>query len=381
MAVLLAAEILRLTLAGMYAELDPARAESFAPRLPEVLLSSAMAEVGAAAAQGQDPPQSALEKLRRLSKMDPLRVQPLLVQAAVEQKNGDGARAEQLLLEARRRDPRSPAARYLLADGWLRSGRIAEGLGEMAILARLLPGSAAQLMPALAQYANAPGAAEQLKRMLVANPQLKHPLLAALAADPGNADLILELDSAIPGFAGKRTPEWQTRLLEGLIRQGAYDRGYATWQRISGIRGPRPLLFNADFRRLNAPPPFNWAFASSGAGLAEPENGSMRVLFYGRDDITLASQLLLLEPGAYRFSVSASGTAVPRSLAWVMTCIPAKTTLLAQPIAAPARMQARFEVPSGGCPAQRLELRGLNQDMPKESDVRFRPLLLERLGQ
>lgn len=379
-AVLLGAEVARLTLANAFAETRPQLAARLAPYAPDVLVSQAMAQVGEAAAEGRTPPQSAIQRLHQLTRVAPLHAQPFLVEGAIAQRSGDTARAEQMLVEARRRDPRSAGARYLLADLWLRQGRISEGLVEMATLSRLLPTSFVQLVPALAEYARTPGASERLRRILSSDPRLKEPLLNALAADPDNLELILELEGSVGGSSDVKSSPWQARLLNGLIREGAYERAYALWQQLSGFAGPRPLLFNPDFRRVAAPPPFNWSFASSGAGFAEPENGTMRVLYFGRENATLASQLLLLPPGAYRLSAPVSGGAAPQSLAWTVSCVPTGTQLVELGLGSSSTAAGIFEVPAGGCPAQTLELKGRAQDMPQESDVRAGPLALERIG-
>lgn len=340
-------------------------------------MQSAMTEVGQAAAVGQRPPPSAMDRFGELRRVAPLDPQPYLVEAAIAQRSGDLDRAERLLVEARRLDPRSAAARYLLADVWLRQGKVVEGLGEMAALGRLLRGSAVQLVPALAEYAKAPGASAQLARVLRSNPQLKQPLLNALAADPDNAGLVVELNGASGPAADGKVPGWQARLLDGLVQRGSYDRAYQLWRHFSAIQGGRPLLFNGDYRQLAAPPPFNWAFASGRGGFAEAGNGSMRVLHYGREDVSLASQLLLLSPGRYRFSAPASGTAAPGALAWVLVCTGGKTLFEISPGAAAA---AVFEVPGGDCPAQQLVLKGRALDAPKESDVRVGRTQIERVA-
>ena len=378
-AALLALEVSRLTLAVAVAEKRPGTAEALAPRSPQALAGTAMAEVGKAAAYGRTPPASASERLHELARVAPLSPEPFLVEAALALRQSDLQRAERLLVEARRRDPRSRAARYLLAETLIRQGRLAEGLGEIGTLARLLPGSSAQLAPVLAQFADAPGALEPLKRILAANQPLKQPLLNVLAADPDNLPLILELDQAAPTTDGTRSPPWQSLLLNGLVARGDYDRAYQLWQRFAGIRGERPLLYNSNFSELPAPPPFNWSLASGRAGLAEAANGQMRVLHYGRENATLASQLLLLKPGSYTLSVPVSGTAAPGAIAWTLTCLPsAKSPLMQLPLSQPGRAQATFQIPSGGCPAQKLELVARASDMPKESDILLGPVSLER---
>ena len=375
---LLGIEVTRLTLAGIYPETRPELAESLAPRLPGVLVSSAMAQVGQAAAQGQTPPQSAMESLARLTRVAPLRTEPLLVQAAVAQRAGEVDRAEWMLSEALRRDPRSPAARYLLADLWVRQGHVAEGLRQMAILSRLLPGSTAQLASALSEYAGTPGAETELVRMLRTNPQLEQPLLSALAQDPDNLPLILKLDRAAPGPRMRKAPGWHAALLNGLVRRGDYEQAYGLWRRFAGFNGERPLLFNKGFAPVAAPPPFNWTFNSSSAGVVEPGNGRMRVLYYGRANAVLAFQLLLLPPGSYDLSMNVSGNAAPDALAWSLYCLAGKKPLAQLELGPSSPARARFEVPESGCEAQMLELRGRVLDVPKDSDVLIGPAEIQR---
>jgi tetratricopeptide (TPR) repeat protein len=373
----LAVEVARLTAAAGLAETRPGLAETLVPRSPDALMEAAMSEVGQAAAVGRVPPLSAMRRLGELQRRAPLDPQPYLVEAAIAQRSGDMDRAERLLVEARRLDPRSAAARYLLADVWLRQGRVVEGLGEMATLGRLVRGSAVELVPALAEYAKTPGAAAQLAKVLQANPHLKQPLLSALAADPDNAGLIIELHGASGPSDDAKTLGWQKRLLDGLVQRGSYERAYQLWRRFSGTQGGRPLLFNEDYSQLAAPPPFNWAFASGRGGFAEPGNGSMRVLHYGREDVSLASQLLLLPPGRYRFSAPVSGSAAAGALAWVLACSGGKTLFEISPEQAGSVM---FEVPAGDCPAQQLALRGRALDAPQESDVRVGRAKIERVA-
>ncbi|HET9810778.1 MAG TPA: hypothetical protein VFP53_03670 [Sphingomicrobium sp.] len=378
---LLAAEVVRLTIAGSFAESRTDRAARLAPQRPDVLVATAMAGVGQAAAAGQLPPHSVMATLGRLAQWAPLEPEPLLVDAAIAEKKGDIARAEKLLLEARRRDPRSTPARYLLADLWLRQDRLGEGLGEMAILTRLLPATSVQLVPALAALAKSPGASDRLRAILVSNPRVKQPLLNALAVDPDNLDLILDLNSSTPTVRGAGS-SWQPRLLNGLIGDGNYARAYQLWRKLSGFPpGTPPTLFNGDFRQVPAPAPFNWTFNSTGAGFAEPGGGRLRVIFYGRNNASLASQLLLLPPGRYRFSSGADGEMTAGAIAWTLSCANSKTKLMDRTLGdATGVMTSTFVVPAAGCPAQQLALVGRAQDTARESDVQIGPVAVERVG-
>ena len=118
------------------------------------------------------------------------------MQGAIALRKGDLARAARLIGSARDRAPRSPAARYLLADVYLKSNRPLPAMREMAVLNRLVPAASAQLAPSLAGYARTPGAIPQIRQILASYPELETPLLAKLSWDPNNADLILSLASA-----------------------------------------------------------------------------------------------------------------------------------------------------------------------------------------
>ncbi len=376
-ALLLAADLARLTVADTEADGNPALAARLASGIPPSLVSLAMAEVGEAAASGRDPGQDTLERLRLLSARAPLEPEPFLVEAALAQRSGELDRAESLLKQARLRNPRSAAARYLLADVWLRQGKLMEGLGEMAVLSSIVPSSTVQLVPALSDYAKTPGARENLGRILAINPRLRRPLLTALSADPANADLILAL-ARTERTADSADKGWQSRLLDGLVNSGEYDRAYAIWRRFAGApEGRAELLFNGSFRRIDAPPPFNWSYSSNAAGFAEPAGGQLRVLYYGRQNALLARQVLLLAPGKYRFDSPVSGEGGSGTLVWTVTCIPGGSEVMK--IAADAG-DVLFAVPASGCRAQFLGLSGHAQETPSDVDVRIGPARLERAG-
>lgn len=337
-----------------------------------------MAEVGAAAATGAGPSPQTAERLRRLASTAPLRPEPYLVDAALAARDDDFARAEALLAEARWRNPRSAAARYLLADTLLREGKLTEALQEMAVVSRLIPSTSVQLVPALAEYAQAPDAREQLDAVLQANPRLKRPLLNALSSDPANAELVLALAGQDARSAERSAKQWKSRLIQGFIAQGDYAAAHALWRRFAGRSGDAsPLLNNGTFAESPAPPPFDWSYNSGRGGFAEPAGGRLRVLHYGREDMRLASQLLLLEPGAYRFRAPVSGTAAADALAWTLTCVSSGRRLMQLVVG--QGDSAQFGVPDG-CTAQMLALEGRSNEMPQSSDVQIGPAAIERVG-
>jgi hypothetical protein len=336
-----------------------------------------MKQVGQFAAKGENPDRETLGRFQVAAAAAPLRPEPFQVQAAIAEESGDLPRAEGLLVAARWRDPRAAATRYLLADVELRQGKVVEGLSELAILSRLFPAATVQLVPALSQFARTAGARDKLYAILQSNPQLRRPLLESLAADPANADLVVSLAGPDSRSSEPRAQHWKARLLGGFIQKGDYTGAYRLWRSFAGLPGTAsPLLFNGGFRTTPAPPPFNWTYSSGSAGVAEPSDGKLRVLFYGRENAELASQLLLLTPGAYRFEAPVSGSVADGALEWTLSCARSGKQVMTLPLAG-ANPEIRFEIPEG-CSAQELVLRGSAQEMPENSDIRIGPVAIER---
>lgn len=381
LAVILAAEVARITAASVLADYEPALALRYAPNSPEALAASALGQVGAAAAKGDNPDENTFRQLRIVAQSDPLRTEPFLVEAAMAERAGYYDRATELLIEARLRDPRSAAARFLYADTAIRRGRIIEGLREMVVLSRLIPGASIQLVPALAEYARTQSSHGKLAAILAENPQLKNPLLVALATNPDNANLIISLAGPPAAHPDNNTTAWQSNLLLGEIARHDYQRAYNLWRGFAQLpEGRTPLLFNGSFRQVLAPPPFNWTLSSSSAGIAEPQNGKLRVLYYGRQDATLASQLLLLRSGIYRFSAPFLGDMTMGTLSWSINCVGMKTPLMEFSLGTSTRDAAVFTVPTTGCPAQSLQLNAHSQDSPEAIDVQIGPVSIERVA-
>ena len=349
------------------------------PSHPDVLADKVMAEVATSAARGETPSPATLSEVEQLARIAPLKPEPFLIKGAIAVRGGDYARAERLLLQGRLRAPRSAAARYLLADLYLRTGKPLAAMREMAILNRLLPEAASGLAPALAAYAQGRGTQPgQLRAILKAYPELEPRLLNELALDARNADLVLALARPAPPSA---TPiEWQQRLFSRLIEKGDFERARAIWEKMSGARVPRAGLFNPVFGSVPAPPPFNWEFPSTSGGVAEPRNG-LHVLYYGRENLVLARQLTMLSPGAYRLTMTVTGDVSDAgAIRWTVTCLPGGNAILELPLSAPkspAHIGGGFTVPAG-CAAQRIELAARSQDMNERADVQISDLRLAR---
>ena len=366
--VLLAAQIVRTAVVTD----DSARAE-FAPRLwsshPAVIIDRTMTEIGGRAAHGRSLTPEILRQVEQIAREEPLAPEPFLIKGALAQVEQRQELAEQLFTAARARDPRSVAARYFLADRYLRSGRTPQALDEIAVLSRLFPQGRASFGPALAAFAKTPGAVPQLRSFFHASPELEPLVLTTLADDANNANLILALWKGRGSGTNVETAAWQSKLVNKLVEQGAFAKAYSTWRRIAGVNDGQGTVFNPGFIKSIVPPPFNWSFAGVG-GLVEPAAGDrLHVIYFGRADTVLAEQQLLLAPGRYQLSMDISNPpGEGGEIAWSLTCNPGTDAIFRLPIKQKGSLAGSFAVPQG-CGAQRLQLTGSAGDFAQSQDL------------
>lgn len=348
----------------------PALATALWPAHPAVLTDRALLAIATAAARGQQVPPSAREDVRRLAFRAPLSPDPFLIEGAIAAAAGKDEAVEPLLLAARDRDPRSRGTRFLLAERYLRSGRVAAGLVEMQSLVRLQSRGVELFGPSLAAYARTPGAVPELRAFFAKYPRAEAGVLAMLALDPANADLVLALASKLRN----PEPDWRGTLVGSLVAAGQYARAHAIWERVSGAR-PGRSLFNPAFAEHDAPPPFDWQFPQTSEGVAEPDaKGGLSVLYYGRSNAVLASQLLLLAPGQYRLAMSVEGAGGEKAVRWRLRCA-RDSKPLAEVFLRQGTVSGRFAVPAK-CDAQWLELEGVASENRTTIELTIRQLQL-----
>lgn len=354
---------------------SPASAAGVWSGHPEVERSLAMSGIGQAAAAGRPPGQRVMSMFDDLAIKEPLAIEPLLARAVAAQSAGDVARAERLFRLAEARQGRSLPPHFFLADLYLRTGRAADGLREVANFTRLSPNGVSSGAPYIAQYARNRANWPEMRSIFRSQPELAGPVLSALAQDSTNAPAILAL--ADPAHRNADSP-WLRPLLGAMIGAGQYREARSLWAGIAnGGRIPSELLHDPQFTDNRSPPPFNWELTQSPVGLAERGRGAgLHVIFYGSQGGPLVRQLLILPPGNYRFRVRVVGAiADPRALSWAVRCDPASSPLAALPLRAPAVLAVTFAVPVG-CAAQWLELDGRAQDISGRSDIVISDLAL-----
>ena len=303
----------------------------------------------------------------------------------------DRQRAEQLLLAARLRNPRSDFARLLLLDTYLQRNQIIEATEEMWALSAIAPRAGDVLIGELVRLAQAPATTAALEKALQRNPQFRDRLLEQLATKKADPNLILRLAKNIPAPAGGAGPApWQGQLVTSLAEQGQLARAYQLWRTFSAPHAPEKKsgLYDGQFQGLPGSAPFGWHFPASTGGIAERTPArALQVGYYGRDPAELANQLLMLPPGAHRLSVRAEGDAEGEDskLSWKVQCQPSKAEIadltLRKLTYAPRVMIVNFTVPASGCSAQWLRLIGSPGEYPKAQNATISAVTIDTAGQ
>ncbi|PSJ41736.1 hypothetical protein C7I55_05480 [Sphingomonas deserti] len=317
----------------------------------------------------------------------PIAEEPFLLAAVDAIANGQGARGERLLIEARRRNPRSRLTRLLLLDRFMRSGRTADATLEISALNSLVPRAGEVLVPELARMAADPQQQQTVKTVLMRDPKLLGLVLARLAANGADPDVILSL-AGEGGRAGTVAQgDWQNVLIAERVKRGDVMRAYRLWQAFGGAApSASNAVYDGAFQGRRGYPPFNWTLTSSAAGVAERSPaGGLEVTYYGRMNTDLASQLLLLQPGKYQLRFKAEGdvSGDASKLIWSVRCNDTKAILLELQIpkinATPRVISGNFDVPSG-CVSQWLGLAGSSAEFPSEQNVVIRDVQVTRAG-
>lgn len=312
-----------------------------------------------------------LDAVRRAAAAAPLDARAFLILGHQQMLDGEPRRALATWEAGQRLDPRQRLLHILLLDRYLRTNRYTDAASQFSVLARLMGETQAPVATAMAKMSLAPETRDAVRRTLATDPGLERAVLAALAqSDTAPADVFALASPTALGNAGAKD-SWGPVLVARLVEQGRFAAARAIWARVhhlppSAIAAP---IFNAAFAQSPASPPFNWTVTASELGAADMRQNSLSVDYYGRDSGVLASQLLVLQPGRYSFSVAVEPgkTEGAAKLFWTVACATgAKVTLVNTPVVAAAalrRVAADLSVPAT-CPAQTLSLRGEAGEFP-----------------
>lgn len=359
--------VVKIGVANAEVDNNPFVAATVAPNNPRVRINLAMAYF---LGQGGRVPDESRRAAFEALKQAPLAAEPYLLAAVDALARGDTQRGDRLLEEARRRDPRLRLARLLLLDRYLREGRVAEAVVEMKSLDSLVEDAASALTAALAQMTQDPKTAQQMVPLLRRLPSLQEAVLENLVASGASESAVLNV--AGPAAQSGQSEPWKAALLSRLVANRDFGEAWDLWKRFTRFQdtGQGKGIYDPAFAGLPGPAPFNWQLTATGPGVAErSRNRGLQVDYYGRDNGELASQILMLSPGRYRFSARATGDAAGEGsrLVWSIACTPGDAGLMRLPMtgvaSAPRQFDGLFTVPASGCAAQWLKLSGETGDI------------------
>lgn len=337
---------------------------------PRLRLRAAMQELARAGTTGK-PSEAQIAAAVGVAKSAPLLAEPFLVAALAEDDAGHGERATQLLLAARARDPRLPVTRYLLGDRYRQNGKDDLALAELMVLMRVQPQRQMSLLPYFAQLATQRRYQPAIRGLVLADPGFGRMLLGAAANEGASADFLISVGRQLPPHPENRA--WQERLIAKPLERGDYGAARRRWQAIAGTAA-QPMMLRFDDR--TSPAPFNWTFADSADGVAEPQGQDhLSLLYYGRNPLALATQVATLAPGRYRLSWQIDGSeGAGSTLSWRVSCLPdgsvteSRLSTLSIELAVDDR-----------CLAQRVELLGTPSAAGSRQSIALSSLKLVRL--
>lgn len=297
---------------------------------------------------------------------------------------GDAARDDRFLALAGGQTRRDTLVQQSLYYRGLISGNYGAAFRALDPLLRRRAVSIKLLMPDLVSALQQPAAISALTAQLAAQPPWRADMIAELGDRLGSADQLSAIFDQMTAKGSPPSREEKGRLVGLWVKAGDYERA-------ARAAGATPgTITDGDFAGSSVGMPFNWLLQSAGqvtAELAIGSNGqrSLRTGWPGDRSSAITQQLLLLSPGAYRFS----GTVKVEKLSsrgwvtWTLSCDRGETAPLAE-----ARQteeggwidfSSEFTVPAN-CPAVWLRLTSLGGEDRAYSTVWYDHLTLSRLG-
>jgi hypothetical protein len=331
-----------------------------------------------------------LDAVRRAATGAPLDARPYLILGHQQLLDGMPDKAVATLEAGQRLDPRQRLIHLLLLDRYLRTARYADAATQFSVLARILGATQVPIATVMAKMMMTPETRDAVRHTLSTDPVLERGVLTALAKTDIAPDAIFALASPAGRADARAKESWGPVLVNRLIERGQYPGARSAWQRIYGVAPAQATasIINAGFRETAASPPFDWTLIASGLGAADIRKGSLIVDYYGRDSGDLAHQLLVLQPGRYRFAftVDPGKTDGAAKLYWSLACGSTAPTdrnqlmnVAVTATAKPHRVTDELVIPTG-CPGQTLTLRGEAGDFPSPLSVTLRDLDLRPLS-
>ena len=313
----------------------------------------------------------AAEDLAPLAYRAPLSPKPFAAKLREALEAGDIESATGLSAELLKRDPRSVAARLVLAEAALREKDM-QGFADLYFplfdIRRSEGMTYASLLAALSDdpvvYA---GVAAKLAEAPYWGPRFLQDYSGKGLASPG------ELIGLYTYF-----PRAQGTLLTRLTRAGQWDLAYIAFTEFVAAQPEAQRLaltapFNPALEDNNAPGPFNWTLRSRSADFLQ--EGGVYVFYDGRRREDLLVQTMPLSPGAYAFETTLSGQASEEGgwFRWRASCAATNREVGVSDIkalgAAPGKVEFTFELADAACSFVTLTLQGVPGAFPQPGRI------------
>lgn len=325
---------------------------------------------------------------RAAVRSEPLDVEALRTLGLALDKEGRDAEAAGVLGFAGRRSWRDGPTHLWLLKRRILSGDLQGGFKDADSLMRRAPESERPLFQLFVAAAADPRAIEPLAERLAARPPWRKDFLKALVQSPAGLD---RAGGVYAALAATRAPPSVAEIgdyLRALAGSGRYDEAERQWRSLSPRTwsARRGGVSNGAFSGAPAPQPFGWTLGDGQSGSAaieatgEPAHGdALHVIYDGYSRSELASQVLLLAPGAWRVTVamhSAGLDAEASSLRWTVHCLGAGQASVGPASSATGAggwrvLSIDVALPPQGCAAQALRLEPGAGERSRAADVWF----------
>jgi tetratricopeptide (TPR) repeat protein len=376
----------RAAVQSRYASSEPEVAGLIGPADGQTLASLAQARVGAASGEIDDTSRTLI---RDAVAREPLLADPLALAGLDAANSGDGAKAERLMLAARKRDLRAPLVRFWLFDHFVRTGKYAEALEEVGPAIRLQPDAITAVMTVLAAMADTEKGNKALAGKLASHPFWETAFFQT-AANNTAPDALLTLLSQLPD--ANRAVEAQRAVFLALVNAGDGDRAFQAWRRLlpAAYRARAGGIYDGNFGGWPGAEPFNWVLTSDDVGTARmvragdlPQSSALNVRYFGSVSGVLAMQYVPVTPGSYRLQLSArsrSTSATGGRLNMELRCLKGDVlaTMPIDPLAAQLRTFTMPVSVPAGCDLVRAQVVGVPGELFSEVEAQITGVSLVR---
>jgi hypothetical protein len=289
--------------------------------------------------------------------------------------------ASRIMKIAGQASPFDTVSQVWLLNTSLRHQDFKDAVVRIDILFRTRPDLVDRLLPSVIPIIQSDPGRAALVRVLQSDPPWRTPLLETLgrSADPTIAYSVMAALSSKTAISNEEIKP----LVDRLVGAGNFQLGYLTWLQLAPVRAGHSLLSNGDFEHLPSGIPFDWVLTPISGAYTEvvpsknPGRGNDLHVGFAHTRVAYANtaKLMLLKPGAYRFSgqVRVEGLEAQEGVGWRIRCADGTNQTIADSshfsgTSSWHEFDVEFAVPEDGCSAQWLTLRNL-ADLAVEQDI------------